>query len=244
VLLTLVACTGLASSALLLACAGSGRFIAPLHRVVVFPLNVVVTLPTDVESGVGPISEELRAHLEARGLEVEPIELAEAREAWLQSALALKAEVGPEKMTFEGAGITLARRLAATRSFDALIVPWIAMRAARMQGGTVSWDGTKRKVQLVGSEGTDRTSWALGRVRLYVAAPSLQVVVFAPDGRKLHEGTGGLDLVHDADFDRSAVGFHLEMTPRSVIFQDREQLRGGIALAFGTLLPPVPRAAD
>jgi hypothetical protein len=221
-----------------------GGSTAPLRRIALLPLNVVVTLPSEVESGVDTVSRELRLFLEAHGFAVDPLELAEAREAWLRSALALKAEVGPDGMSFEGAARTLARQLRETRRFDALIVPWIAMRPARMQGGTASWDGIKRKVHVVASDGKRRSSWALGRLRAVVTAPSLQVVAFSPDGEKLDEGVGGLDLVHDADLDVTAATIHFEMTPRPAIFQDPETVRQGIAIALGPVLPALQRDAE
>lgn len=235
--------------ALAVACAGGSAATrdappGPPRRVVVFPLNVVVTLPTDVESGVAAVSEELRAYLEARGLAVDRVELADAREAWLRSAQALKAEVGPDRMSFEGAGRTLARQLREVKDFDALILPWIAMRSARMQGGTISWDGVKRKLKVAGSDGRPRSSWVLGRVRSTVVAPSLQLAVFSPQGEKLYEGIGGLDLVHDADLDVSSARIHFEMVPRTPIFQDRAYLRQGIAIAVDPLLPALSLEAD
>jgi hypothetical protein len=146
--------------------------------------------------------------------------------------MAHKGEVGPEKMSFEGAASTLARQLGETRSFDALLVPWIAMRAARMRGGSVSWDGVKRKLDLAGDTENRRIRWALNRLQLYVKAPSLQVVGFSPKGEKLFEGIGGLDLVDEADLDVSAAKNQFDMTPKAEILQDRKHLREGIAIAL------------
>jgi hypothetical protein len=205
-------------------------------RVLLFPLNVAVALPTEVEAGVGPVSSELRAYLEGCGLAVETIELGAARDAWLRAAVAHKGEVGPEKMSFEGAASTLARQLRETRTFDALLVPWIAMRAARMRGGSVSWDGVKRKLDLAGDTGNRGIRWALNRLQLYVKAPSLQVAGFSPQGDKLFEGIGGLDLVDEAELDVSAAKIHFDMTPKAEILQDRKHLREGIAIALAPYL--------
>jgi len=207
------------------------------QRVLLFPLNVVVTLPSEVEAGVGAVASELRATLERRGLTVETLELGAARDAWLRAAMAHKAEVGPEKISFEGAASTLARQLHETRSFDALLVPWIAMRAARMRGGSVAWDGVKRKLDLAGEAGNKRIRWALSRLQLTVKASSLQVVGFSPAGAKLFDGIGGLDLVDEAELDVSATKIHFDMVPKPEIFQDRAHLREGIAIALGAFLP-------
>jgi len=232
----------LALALLCVACAArqpSGAGTAAMRRVVLFPLNVVVNLPSDVESGVRPVAEELEAFVRAHRLEIQTLAFAQARDEWLRSALALKREVGSEKMDFEGAARTLARRLSEAQRFDALILPWIAMRAARMQGATISWDGVKRKLRLTPTEGRNRGKWALGSFRMQVQAPSLQVAVFSPAGQKLFEGVGGLDLVEDADLEVTAARIHFEMTPRPAIFEDRALLREGIETAFDPFLPPL-----
>jgi len=248
----LSACTGLALVAMLPACAGvrgasEDHAAAPVQRVLLFPLNVVAALPTEVESGVVVVSEELSADLEARGLEVESVELGAARDAWLQSALALKAEAGPAGMSFDGAASMLARRLAATRPFDVLVLPWIVVGPATMRtAGVVAWDGIRRKIQLAAVEGERRPSWAFKRFReQYSGAPfpasSLMVAVFSSAGDKLCAGAGGLELLVDVLLEMEARAVYFDLVPRPETFGDRDHLREGIAHAFGSCLGAAPR---
>ncbi len=253
-LLALVACVASASSTLLPACAGGSGAprtpsVAPIQRVLVFPLNVVVALPTDVESGLAPLSEELRAQLEARGLEILSIELSQARAEWLQSAVALKAQVGTEGMSFDAAASILAKKLAAEQSFDALILPAIVVGPAPMKtAGVVSWDGVRRRLQLAQVESERRSSWAFKRFRerftgVSVPASSFTVAVFSSAGEKLCVGAGGLELLVELSLAMEASAVHYEWVPRPVIFDDRDHLREGISLALGSCLDPAPGAA-
>jgi hypothetical protein len=208
------------------------------RRVLLFPLNVVgVELPSEVEAGADAVARELRGYLEGRGLAVEVLELGPAREAWLRAAMARKAEVGSEGLSLEGAASTLARQLSETHEFDALLLPWIAIQAARLKGGVVAWDGVKRKLEVVAEGRNKRARWVLGRLELWVKAPSLHVLGFSPEGEKLFEGVGGLDLVDDAQLDLSASKIRFDMTPKAQIFQDPARLREGIAIALEPLLP-------
>lgn len=238
-------CSGLALYALLPACAGgppasAGGSDEPLASVLLFPLNVVAALPTDVESGVGPVSEELAAELAARGYEVESVELRAARDAWLEGALALKAEVGPDKMSFDGAASMLARRLAAQRPFDVLILPWLVVGpASKGSGAWVRWDGIKRKIQLAEREG-ERVQ--MGRIGAYkewlervsgsLPAASVQVAAFSPTGAKLCQRAGGLDLLVDVAIESQGRTIYFDWAPKAAPLEDRRHLREGVLLAL------------
>jgi len=207
------------------------------RRVLLFPLNVVgVELPKEVEAGAGAVASELLGYLEGRGFAVEALDPGAARDAWLRAGAALKAEVGAEKLSLEGAASTLARQLRETHDFEALLLPWIAMQAARLKDGVVAWDGVKRRLEVAAEGRNKRARWVLGRLELWVKAPSLHVLGFSPDGEKLFEGVGGLDLVDDAELDLSASKIQFDMTPKRQIFQDPARLREGIAIALEPFL--------
>ena len=209
---------------------------APGRRVLLFPLNVVgVPLPSEVESGSDAVASELRAYLERRGFAGETLELGAAREAWLRAAMAHKEQAGAEKMSLEGAASVLARQLAETHAFEALLLPWIAMRAAELEGRDVEWDGVERKLDLGKAR---RARWVLGRLELWVKAPSIQVLGFAPSGEKLFEGIGGLDLVEKAEIEVSTSKLNLDMVPMPRIFENRAHLAEGIGLALAPFVPP------
>jgi len=209
------------------------------QRVLLFPLNVVgVPLPTEVEAGADAVASELRAYLESRGVAVEALGLGAARDAWLRAAVAHKQEAGPEKMSLEGAASVLARQLREEHDFDALLLPWIEMKAAKMKDGELAWDGVERKVEFYPLGKAKRARWVLGRLRIWVKVPSLRVLGVSPAGEKLFDAAGGLDLVEEAELDVSAAKMNFNMVPKDAIFTDRAHLREGIAIALAPFLPP------
>jgi hypothetical protein len=215
------------------------------QRVLLFPLNVVgVPLPSEVEAGADAVASELRATLEGRGLAVEALGLGAARDAWLRAAVAHKDEAGAEKMSLEGAASVLARQLSEAYDFDALLLPWVVMQAAKLKGGEVEWDGVERKVDFYPLGKAKRARWVLGRLKLWVKVPSLRVLGFSPEGEKLFDGVGGLDLVEEAELDVSASKMSFNMVPKDEIFEDRARLREGIAIALAPFLPPPAEAAE
>lgn len=237
----------LALSALGLACRGAAPAPQPepesapagTQRVLLFPLNVVGgPLPSEVEAGAGAVATELRDYLVARGLAVETLDRKLAGEAWLRAAQAHKDEAGADKMTLDGAAGTLARQLRETYDFDVLLLPWIALHAARLKEASASWDGVKRKVDFFALGKSKRARWVIDRLDLWVKAPSLQVLGVSAQGEKLVEGVGGLDLVEEAELDLSASTIRFDMVPKEKIFEDLPHLREGIALALAPLLPP------
>jgi hypothetical protein len=206
-----------------------------VREIALFPLNVVVALPAGLAPGTAFVEAELLAYLEAHGKRVERVLLADARAAWLASAQALRAEVGEERMGFDGAGRLLARRLRAERRFDALVLPWLALRAAKVRGRTVSWDGVTRTLELASP--SPRSAALLEDFAAQAAVPSLQVAVFSPEGAKIFEGAGGLDLVHELVIAGDPPRIDARPRPEPEIFSDRSAIREGVAVAFDPFLP-------
>jgi len=208
-----------------------------IHRLLVFPLNVVVPMPTGLESGAASVSEALSGWLTKQHFSVESYPGPEARTAWASAAQELREELGAAAMSFEGAARVLARTLHHDRAFDALVLPWLALRAARLKEASASWDGVKRKVGFFALGKSKRASWVIDRLDLWVKAPSLEVLGVSAQGEKLFEGVGGLDLVDEAELDLSASKIRFDMVPKEKIFDDLPHLREGIALALAPLLP-------
>jgi hypothetical protein len=206
-----------------------------VRDVALFPLNVVVPLPPGLEGAAPLVEEEIRDYLASQGKRVQSLAAEDALAAWLASAQALKAQVGAPRMDFEGAAAILARRLDAQRRFDALVLPWIALRPAKVRGRSVSWDGVTRTLRVVNPEG--RSLQLLKDLQAQAAAPSLQLAVFAPDGRKLFEGVGGLDLLHALVLEGDPTRIDAELLPPAQIFSDRSSLQEGVAVAFDPFLP-------
>ena len=206
-----------------------------LDDVVLFPLNVVVPLPPGLETAAPSVDAAIREYLDAHDKRVQAPTPEEAQAAWLASAQALKAEVGASQMSFEGAAAMLARRMHEERRFDAVVLPWIALRPAKVRGRTVTWDGVSRTLKVVNPEG--RSLQVLKEFQAQAAAPSLQVAVFSQDGRKLFEGVGGLDLLHALVLEGEPTRIDAELLPRAQIFADRTPVQEGIAVAFDPFLP-------
>ena len=205
-----------------------------VERVLVFPLNVVVSMPSGLESGAASVADALRTWLLAQGLAVEEVPTPEARTAWLAAAQALRAERGEQQMGFEAAASVLARGLRRERDFDALILPWLALRPAKVRNRTVTWDGVSRTLRLIGGE-SKKTHFLLEEFSADAAAPSLQVAVFSADGAKLFDGVGGLDLVHALVVEGDPPKIGERLIPASQMLSDHAPVNEGIALALAPL---------
>jgi hypothetical protein len=200
-----------------------------------FPLNTVVPVPSGLEPGVDSVEIELRRYLESHERRVQAPAPRDAHAAWLAAAQALKAEVGDSGMSFEGAARVLARQLAGAHRFDALVLPWIALRPAKVRGRSVTWDGVTRTLRVVNPSG--RSLGFLEDFQAQAAVPSIRVAVFSAQGEKIFEGAGGLDLVHALSVEGEPPRIDARPRPRSEIFSDRAPIREGIAVAFDPLLP-------
>jgi hypothetical protein len=210
-----------------------------LRVLLLLPVGVVAALPPELEEGSDRVESALRAFLESRARRVETLSFGEARREWTASAADLREEVGTGAMSFEGAARHLARRLRAAREFDALVVPSLAFRSARLRTRRVSWDGVERRIETVG-EPLEAGSVVLSNTfHGAISAPSLIVHVFSPDGTLIFQGAGGLDLVHRARFlpGRWLSDMRWQLEPKSDPFSDAKLLHEGIAVALDPLLP-------
>ena len=206
-----------------------------VREVLLFPLNVVVPMPTGLEPGAPRVEEAVRSYLESQGRRVQTLPPRDAQAAWLAAAEALKAEVGDAQMSFEGAARLLARELARERRFDALVLPWLALRPAKVHGRVVSWDGVSRTLRVANPSG--RSLGFLGDFQAQAAAPSLQVVVFSAEGETIFAGVGGLDLIHSLAIQGDPPKVDAVPLPRSEVFSDLSSLQEGIGIAFDPFLP-------
>jgi hypothetical protein len=147
-------------------------------------------------------------------------------------------------MSFDAAAGLLARELHARNGDLALVVPWVAMRDATMKGRMVAWDGVARELaRYRGRRANMDDTRYLDQLEGSFVAPSLQLAVFSAEGAKVHQGTGGLDLVQDVELlGDPKSGFRVEMPPRDEIFKDPAALREGVALALDGWAPAAPKA--
>ena len=209
------------------------------ERALLFPLNVVVAMPGELEAGAGRVDEALRGYLAERGRSVETLPYSEARSAWIESVKACMAAAAQGCKGFDGAGSLLAQRLADGREFDALIIPYLTMRPARMQLRSVKWDGVSRTLETVGEFQRSGDVELMNSFNGTTQAPSLAVFVFSHQGRKMFQGVGGLDLAHRVRIEPGKVTiadtrWNFELVQD--VFSDPEHLREGVAIAFYPLL--------
>ena len=209
---------------------------AAVHEVLLFPLNVGMALPPAVEAGVERVSEELGGYLEIQAKEVQPVPLSDALLAWRRSTAEFEALGGDSQPSFEAVARLLARDLSKVRSFDMLVLPWISLRPAEARGRSVKWDGVTRKLAV---EPSSMRNWfsAHAHFQARLWSPSLQILAFSPDGEKIFEGAGGLDLLHEILIENPTTALRLVISLRSEVLEDRTLIREGIAVAFDPLLP-------
>lgn len=216
---------------------GDAAGAAP-RDLLLLPLDVVAPVPAGLEPGVGYVEAELLTSLESHGRRVRLLAPRDAHAAWRAAARDLKAEVGDAGMSFEGAARVLARSLARELRFDALVLPWLALRPAKVRGRSVSWDGVTRTLRVANPSG--RSLGFLEDFEARAAVPSIQLAVFSPEGEPLFEGVGGLDLTHSLTVEGDPPKVDATPRPRAEIFSDRTPLREGIAIALDPFLPRAP----
>jgi hypothetical protein len=219
---------------------------AAARSLVVFPVNVVLSLPSELEPSSERADAAIRAYLvDAHGKEISTPRVLEARDLWMRSIR--EAAAAGEGSDFSDAVRILARGLRESGPYDALVIPSLLYRPARMSGYSVQWDGVSRRVpvnsppQRVGSIHVS-TSFS-GQMD----AVSLHVLVYDVEGRELFESFGGLDLAHEVEVwgnpqRPSETGWDFVLRPDPL--EDPALLREGIAIAFDPYLPivePEPR---
>jgi hypothetical protein len=210
-------------------------------RLVVAPLNLAVKLPVELEDGVQPVSDEIIAYLQQRDAQVAVIWPSDAWELWKESMNA-SAQEGSGRL--EKAVGLFVEQLARNAEFSAFMLPTLVFREAKVWGNTVRWDGVRRRLPMrartTANARLPTLEHSLGQSHVQgekVPGVSLHVLVFAPDGRRIFEGFGGLDLVHEVLVTGSAATGHgslvLDLSP----FENLDHLREGVALALDAYVP-------
>ncbi|MBW2270756.1 MAG: hypothetical protein JRH16_19520 [Deltaproteobacteria bacterium] len=228
---------------MLAACTTPGAAPEPLggaDRLVLAPLNLAVKLPVELEDGVEPVRDEIIAYLKRRDARVAVLWPSDAWELWKQSMLASAgAEDGASRL--EQAVGLFVEELARNAEFGAFMLPTLVYREAEVWGDTARWDGVRRRLPLrtrsTANARLPTLEPSIGESRVRgakVPGVSLHVMVFAPDGRRVFEGWGGLDLVHAVLVTGSAETGHGNLVPDLNPFRNPDHLREGIALALDT----------
>jgi hypothetical protein len=208
-----------------------------LSHVIVAPLNISIRAPAELDGEFGPMRDALLGYFHAQDRRVSRLSPISAERLWLEATLDL--DVSDQGLALRTACSRFARGLAEHQTYDILVFPSLLLRPALMHGRYASWDGVRRLVpnglEVIDAGLSDITLPAnivsvLG-LRGKVAAASLHVEVYLPDGTLVHQGLGGLDVIQEADRGNPWDGrwrFALRGDP----FANPDHLREGIEGAF------------
>jgi hypothetical protein len=214
---------------------------ATVEKVMVLPLNVVVALPAELQEPAGRVSSLIADYLRASGKEVESIGLYAARDLWVSAVRKAKASPDVEQ-DFDAVAPTFVRFLHDQHRFDALVMPSLVYRSARIVQGSrsVVWDGVKRELEIVNEEHMHMSVYLASNPSGTMRGVSLHLLVFGAEGERLFESYGGMDLVDQADLGGSFEAKAFQMRVKNYRLTDEIALREGITVAFDPYLPPLP----
>lgn len=223
-----------------------------VQKVLLMPMNLTERLPLGLEGGLKALTLMHVEYLEAHGLSVDLVPLAEAHAAWTRAAN--RAESGGA----EAAAPYLARALAERHDFDLVVIPDIVSGPLRVTHRPTKWDGVKRSVRVVdptgrvlsasvlNQRGTGRPS-PTGRayvesnvtVTIDVTASSLRVLALDPSGQAAFRGRGGLDLVHEVYWLELKRTRHYRIRLRADLLRDPNILAESLRVAYTPYLEPL-----
>jgi hypothetical protein len=219
--------------------------------VLVLPLNLVAELPEELAAGARRVDEIQLDYLAERGKSVSTIGWKDAAAAWRASESECRSAATKGCDRFDRVAPFAARRLRADHDYDVLIVPYLLLRGARTNGYVASFDGVERSVKgppyapygpygygpygYGYGYGWGAYGWGGSRIR----AASLKVFGYSPDGKKVFDGIGGLDVVDQIEASEENGAYTAEV--RENVLGDSNAIREGVARA---LSPFVPRPRD
>lgn len=209
-----------------------------VQTVVLLPLNLVVALPPELGPPVERVSEQIEAYLGRRGKTVIAPGVYDSRLAWNDAVSRAKTVASEE--SFDAAMRILVERLQETQRFDALVMPSLVYRDARMQAWShiAIWDGVKRELHATGEENRDGDVQLMNSFYGKISAVSLHVLVYDAQGGRVFERFGGLDLAHEADvsalYQQKPEGW---LRLKDEVLGDTAAVREGIRIAFYPYLP-------
>ena len=210
------------------------------------PLNLVVALPAELERPSRRVSQLTADYLADCGKDVSSLGLYSARDFW-RGAVRDAEQSEDAEQTFDAAAPLFVRRIRESQPFDALVMPSLVYRTARIAQGSrfVAWDGVKRELETVNEPHNVGGFIVMVDPAGEMPAVSLHVFVFDAEGERIFESYGGLDLVHKFDFSSAPKVIrkdHLDMPLKSRRLDDEAALREGIAVTFEPYLTPPPEA--
>jgi hypothetical protein len=214
---------------------------ARVSIVAIAPLNLAIRTPDELKGKGEPVWEQLQQHFQILDKQVALVAPLRAERLWFEAHIDL--DYSDRTRALQVAHARFAQALAEIRSYDLLVVPSLVLRPARLRSGYASWDGVRRVVarglQVIDPGFSDLFHPSGGPVssglRGKIGAASLHVAVLRPDGTRVYEGLGGLDLVQELHRD-DPWGGRWTFEPRAEPFADAGHVREGVQRALdGTI---------
>jgi hypothetical protein len=214
---------------------------SPEQTYLILPLNLAAPMPSEVEPFSAVVWQELEQYLRAHDKQLKTVDPDTAKRLWVKSVQKVKVGEKGSRAGFADAAALLAVELHKSAEFGAMIAPSIFIREAEISQRSARWDGVERAVEIDESSARDPRV-AETPFEGVAPAASIHIAVFDARGAKLHEGKGGLELVVRVRLtgEDSAGLPTFKFTPRSPLFENREQVIEGITVAFAPFLAPLP----
>jgi hypothetical protein len=202
-------------------------------------------MPREVRPYSSVVWDELERYLREHDKQLKTVNPETARKLWVSSVQKVKVGEKGARAGFEDAARELAVELRKSAEFGAMVVPSVFIREAGIAQRSARWDGVERAIEIDESGPRDPR---LAETPFEGVAPaaSLHIAVFDARGARLHEGKGGLELLVRVRLtgEDSAGLPTFRFTPRSPLFENREQVLEGITVAFAPLLAPLTKKKD
>ena len=202
----------------------------------VLPVNLTIKTPPEFNPVLDDIFGAIAGYIRDRGDTLETFSRKEATAQWAASIIEVKESKALED-NFEAAMRVYVAGLAETHSFDAVIAPSIVYRNTKTRDRTVKWDGVFRKIKVTNLSDEAKNKGLARKLAVEIAAVSLHVMVFSPDGDLIFQKYGGLDLAHDVDMTGAEFTMRPGLSLKKGLFKESEHLHEGIGVAFDPYLP-------
>lgn len=206
-------------------------------RLVLAPLNLGVTLAPELEPGLEPVWQALLDHVENEPARVASLEGESAKLLWARAVASLEATEEPDLYATYS---QFAKNVAEHFEFKTLVMPVLVTRVASLRGSHAHWDGVRHRADLPDDLVVHPGSMiGLGilqsevRIRGELGAASLHIVALDSEGNLMHEGNGGLDLLHKL----TRRGSRVEAAMRTDPFGNERRLREGVEQALSMAVP-------
>jgi hypothetical protein len=202
--------------------------VASELRLLVAPLNLALRLPDDLEDSADTVWSVLLEQGLARAGKVSILEASDAWELW--RGVLLEAQLRDE-LELPHVLRDFAQDVGGQAEFDLLLVPSLVYRDARFDGTLARWDGVRRRVVRAPDPQRPDAEWAFDG---QITGVSLHLLAFDPNGVRVAQGWGGLDLVHELSLEGNR--HTLELRPRP--FENQDYVREGVDRALDACMTP------